>query len=79
MGVNPIKRQWRIEAVFMRVADRCGKRRAIVATARKMLELTWTLEQKKRLYRYTTVEGVATKLKHYKIQEIGGKAARPKT
>ncbi len=53
------------------LAARRGKRIAIVATARKMLELAWTLIHKQEFYRYSSSAGRLRKIKYYKLHFEG--------
>ena len=52
---------------YEELSSRRGKRIAIVAVARKMLELAWTLMQKKEFYKYSELKGRLKKLKYYGI------------
>lgn len=58
-------------AVYDRIADRRGKRIAIVAVARHMLELMYTLSVKHELYRFCTQEERLKKLRFYKLGLLG--------
>jgi transposase len=53
---------------YHELAARKGKKKAIVAVARKLLELCWTLVMKKELYRNTTEEAVLKKMRFYNIE-----------
>lgn len=55
-----------------------GRKKAIVAIARRMLELSWTLVQKQELYMLTDEVALNKKLNYYKIRyktTDGGRAA----
>ena len=56
--------------VYDRIAARRGKRIAIVAVARRILELMYTLMRKHELYRYCTQEQRQRKLKLYKLAPL---------
>ncbi|OQB98542.1 MAG: Transposase IS116/IS110/IS902 family protein [Spirochaetes bacterium ADurb.Bin110] len=56
--------------VYDRIAARRGKRIAIVAVARKILELMYTLMKKHELYCYATAEQRQRKLKLYKLGSL---------
>ena len=56
--------------VYDRIAVRRGKRIAIVAVARKILELMYTLMKKHELYCYVTAEQRQRKLKLYKLDAL---------
>jgi len=58
-------------AVYDRIADRRGKRIAIVAVARHMLELMYTLLSKHEMYRFCTEEERLRKLRFYKLSSLG--------
>jgi transposase len=58
-------------AVYDRIAERRGKRVAIVAVARHMLELMYTLIQKHEMYRFCSEEERRHKLKFYKLGSLG--------
>lgn len=55
---------------YQKLAEKIGNKKAIVAIARKMLELSWTLVQKKELYRYTSEEDLKKKLRYYKLENL---------
>ena len=57
-----------LQAKYHKLRARRGKKKAIVAIARKMLELTWTLVQKQEVYNLTTEEALSKKLRFYKIE-----------
>lgn len=57
--------------VYDRIAERRGKRIAIVAVARHMLELMYTLVSKHELYRFCSEEERLRKLKFYKLVPWG--------
>jgi len=57
--------------VYNRIAERRGKRIAIVAVARHMLELMYTLSVKHELYRFCTQEERLKKLRFYKLGSLG--------
>lgn len=57
--------------VYDRISERRGKRIAIVAVARHMLELMYTLMTKHELYRFCSEEERSRKLKFYKLGSLG--------
>lgn len=57
--------------VYDRIAERRGKRIAIVAVARHMLELMYTLMSKHEMYHFCTEEERLRKLRFYKLSSLG--------
>lgn len=56
-----------IGVFYMRLMERKGHNKAIVAVARKMLEVLYAMITSGELYRYTSAESVGKKLKRYGI------------
>lgn len=52
---------------YVDLSERIGKKKAIVAIARKMLELSWKLTSRKELYKYIGDEELKAKLQYYSI------------
>jgi transposase len=50
---------------YQELRTRRGKKIAIVAVARKLVELLWVLSQKKELYRYAELDSLERKYRHY--------------
>jgi len=59
---------------YAELKSRRGKRIAIVAIARKLVELLWTLMVKKEFYKYVGEEDLKSKYRFYKMQFRGSVA-----
>lgn len=66
---SPLGTHFRV--VYDRIAERRGRRIAIVAVARHMLELMYTLTQKHELYKFCSEEERRRKLRFYKLGTLG--------
>ena len=60
---------------YERKSSEIGKKKAIVAIARKLVVLMYTLATNRDYYSGTTIKNRLKKLKKYKIQSAGGQAA----
>lgn len=56
-----------LQKKYFKIAGRRGKGIAIVAIARRLIELMWTLSVKRTYYWYMPAENIEEKLKKYKI------------
>jgi len=59
---------------YREISARRGKKIAIVAVAKKLIELLWVLSQKKELYSYATPETIRKKFRFYGLQFQGSVA-----
>jgi transposase len=59
---------------YAELSSRRGKRIAIVAIARKLVELLWTLMVKQETYSYVSEEELKSKYRFYKLQFRGSEA-----
>lgn len=58
----------RLKEMYKELRERRGKRIAIVAIAKRLVELLWTLMQKRELYKYTSEKELKYKFRYYKIK-----------
>ena len=64
-----------IKEMFERIRARCGKRVAIIAVARKMIEVLYSMVKNHTYYRGVTQEMVDRKLKYYGLLKTSGQGA----